>query len=100
VGRDLANLFGEDEAKFCYHVYIDKRWQLDDLSVFSKAYEETYFALFGLLSVANEEIEPKYGQGRISRAFRSYPWRGGYSALNFFGELKRSVPKKRRPTIS
>jgi len=98
-GYWVSDLFGDDEGGQFYSVAIDKRWQLDDLTLFSKAYEESYFSLYGLYSVVSDGTDSSIVQGRINRAFRSYPWLGGYSALNFFRELKFSVPKKRRPTI-
>lgn len=92
-------LFPEDSQKDNYIVHLDKRWQLDDLSVFSKAYEETYFAMFGLLSAAGQMSGDASATQRVSHAFRSYPWTGGYSAVNFFTALKKSVPRKDRPTV-
>ncbi|NKX47439.1 hypothetical protein HGG67_04290 [Rhodobacteraceae bacterium R_SAG8] len=96
MGEDL---FEGHDGRELYTVLLDKRWQLDDLTIFSKAYEESYFAVFGLLSVTGELPGDHAAKLRVARAFRSYPWLGGYSAVNFFGELKRAVPRRERPTV-
>lgn len=74
-----------------YRIYIDKRWNLDSLTVFSRTYEQTY-AFYVVLSALKPDPEE-------SRLFESLPWRGGYSAVNFYGGLRRTVPPERRPRI-
>ena len=77
-----------------YQVLLDRRWDLEDLYIFPRAYEQVYFAYQALLAYDDDLIE-----GRIARAFQAYPWRGGYSAVNFYNQLKYVTPKKERPQV-
>jgi len=36
---------------------------------------------------------------RLHRAYALYPWAGGYSAVNFYNELERIIPRSGRPTV-
>lgn len=77
-----------------YRILMDERWSLDDLYVFPRAYEQVYFALEAITPSANSSDEE-----RILRAFRAFPWRGGYSAINFYNQLKYATPLRYRPQI-
>ena len=77
-----------------YIILIDKRWSLEDLYVFPRAFEQVYFAYEALVPAPDDIVDD-----RIDRAFRDYPWRGGYSAVNFYNQLKYATPKNKRPTI-
>ena len=33
------------------------------------------------------------------RAFRAFPWRGGWSAVGFYEQLRIAVPPKHRPRL-
>lgn len=77
-----------------YIILIDKRWSLEDLYVFPRAFEQVYFAYEALLPAPDEIVD-----ARIDQAFKAYPWRGGYSAVNFYNQLKYATPKNKRPTI-
>ena len=73
---------------------IDGNWSLEDLYVFPRAYEQCYFMYLALAAppqAADDE--------RIARAYEAFPWQGGYSAVDFYNQLKWSVPKRKRPTI-
>lgn len=77
-----------------YKIKIDERWSLEDLYVFSRTYEQVYFMLYS--------IHPDSGAGdseRIQNAYRAFPWKGGYSAVNFYDQLKYVAPPKKRPQI-
>ncbi len=77
-----------------YKIAIDGRWDLEDLYVFPRAYEQVYFLVYSLLPHEDEEI-----QHRIQQAYSVFPWRGGYSAVNFYNQLKYTTPKQRRPQV-
>ena len=77
-----------------YRILMDERWTLDDLYIFPRTYEQVYFALEAITpSESNSDEE------RISRAFQAFPWRGGYSAVNFYNQLKYATPPRYRPQI-
>jgi hypothetical protein len=37
---------------------------------------------------------------RVARAFQAFPWQGGYSAVNFYNQLKFATPSEIRPRIA
>ncbi len=77
-----------------YTIHIDGRWSLEDLYVFPRTYEQVYFALEALLPARDEETNE-----RVLRAFKAFPWQGGYSAVGFYNQLKFATPARRRPTV-
>lgn len=77
-----------------YPIAIDKRWSLEDLYKFPRAYEQVYFAYEALLPAPTEQVNT-----RIERAFNAFPWKGGYSAVNFYNQLKYATPTNRRPVV-
>lgn len=77
-----------------YQIPIDGVWFLEDLYVFPRTYEQVYFLMFSLLPHDDEEIQEK-----IKYAYSQFPWKGGYSAVNFYNKLKYTTPRKQRPQI-
>jgi hypothetical protein len=77
-----------------YKISIAGKWYLEDLYVFPRAYEQVYFLIYSLLPHDDEMI-----QDRIQYAYSQFPWRGGYSAVNFYNNLKYTTPRKERPQI-
>ncbi len=41
----------------------------------------------------------EYEAERIARAYETFPWQGGYSAVGFYNQLKWAVPKTKRPRV-
>ena len=78
-----------------YSIHIEGRWSLGDLYVFPRAYEQVYFALEAILPAPDSETNQ-----RIERAFRAFPWRGGYSAVSFYNQLKWATPPRERPEVA
>ncbi len=77
-----------------YAILMDGRWTLDDLYRFPRTYEQAYFALDAIVP-----SESEFDSERIERAFRAFPWRGGYSAVNFYNQLKYATPANARPRV-
>jgi hypothetical protein len=77
-----------------YPIHMDGRWTLEDLYKFPRTYEQAYFALDALIpSESQVDFE------RVDRAFKAFPWQGGYSAVNFYNQLKYATPIRARPEI-
>jgi hypothetical protein len=73
---------------------MDGRWTLEDLYKFPRTYEQAYFALDALIpSESQVDFE------RVDRAFKAFSWQGGYSAVNFYNQLKYATPIRARPEI-
>ena len=77
-----------------YKISIGGQWFLEDLYIFPRTYEQVYFLIYSLLPHDDEQI-----QDRIQYAYSQFPWRGGYSAVNFYNNLKYTTPRKQRPRI-
>lgn len=77
-----------------YRIIIDGDWSFEDLYVFPRAYEQVYFLVQALLPDRESD-----SSGRIEHAFSAFPWRGGYSAVNFYNQLKYATPPDERPQI-
>lgn len=78
-----------------YIIYLDGEWSLEDLYVFPHIFEQIYFLTFSLLPNHDE-----FTLERINYAYRAFPWRGdGYSAANFYNQLKYIIPIGQRPQL-
>lgn len=73
---------------------LDGRWNLEELSAATKDYTQLYGFAYSLLSdlptARREEIDYIYGK---------FPWRGGYSTVNFFNQLFHKIPPNLRPKV-
>jgi hypothetical protein len=73
---------------------LDGRWSLEELSDTTKDYVQLYGFAYsltpGLPVSRRQEIEYIYGK---------FPWRGGYSTVNFFNQLFHKIPHQLRPEI-
>ncbi len=74
-------------------LYIDGRWQLTDLNVLTRVYIQLY-GFFYSLDVADDYLEEE-----IQYIYGEYPWRGGYSAVNFYQSLFSKMPRAYKPEI-
>lgn len=70
------------------------RWDLEELSNATRGYTQLYGFAYSLIAdlptARREEIEYIYGK---------FPWRGGYSTVNFFNQLFHKIPSKLRPEV-
>ncbi len=73
---------------------LDGRWGLEELSDTTKGYIQLYGFAYSLIpdlpSATKDEIDYIYGK---------FPWRGGYSTVNFFNQLFHKIPPKLRPEV-
>lgn len=73
---------------------IDGRWSLEELADATKDYIQLYGFAYSLIpnlpSARQEEVDYIYGK---------FPWRGGYSTVNFFNQLFHKIPPKLRPEV-
>ncbi|MFN0067074.1 MAG: hypothetical protein ACKVYV_05495, partial [Limisphaerales bacterium] len=78
-----------------YTIRIEGEWSLEDFYHFPRTYEQVYFIVHSLTSNrSDKDLE------RIRSLYRAFPWRGGYSAVNFYEGLKCVTPKKNRPQVA
>lgn len=73
---------------------LDGRWGLEELSDTMKDYIQLYGFAYSLMpdlpAARQEEIDYIYGK---------FPWRGGYSTVNFFNQLFHKIPVQLRPEV-
>lgn len=77
-----------------FSIPLDGRWEMRDLEEFSKLFTQLYSFYYAL----EKEIDSE-GNGLFSYAFEAFPWLGGYSAVNFYNKIYRTIPRRRRPNI-
>jgi hypothetical protein len=77
-----------------HQIPIGGKWTLEDLYTFPHTYEQCYF-MYLALTPRTAEFEDE----RVLYAYEAFPWQGGYSAVDFYNQLKYAVPRQRRPRI-
>ena len=77
-----------------YSIHIDGDWTLEDLYIFPHTFEQVYFVVQSLEADFDE-----FDRERIDHAYSSMPWRGGYSAVVFYNQLRYIAARRNRPTI-
>ena len=75
-------------------VTLDGRWNLEELSEATKDYTQLYGFAYSLLS----DLSPARRE-EIDYIYDKFPWRGGYSTVNFFNQLFHKIPPKLRPEV-
>jgi len=74
-------------------LYIDGRWELTDLNTLTRVYIQVYGLIYSL------EIADDFLDEEIQYIYGKYPWRGGFSAVNFYQNLFHKMPREYRPSI-
>lgn len=80
------------------YLRLDGRWGFDDLGTMSKLYIQCYalvYSLSGFQLESTDENVYDYFKGEFAR----YPWRGGYSTVNFYRRLYSRIPAQDVPEI-
>ena len=77
-----------------YTIRIDGSWSLKDFYELPHVFAQVY-AFHCAFLLAEEARDPV----RLALAFSSYPWQGGYSAVNFYTSLSSQIPKNLRPRV-
>lgn len=74
---------------------LDGKWSLEELADATKDYIQLYGFIYSLLPELSierrEEFDFIYGK---------FPWRGGFSTVNFFNQLFHKIPPKLRPEVT
>lgn len=86
IVRAVREWYGKRQET--YRASIGGEWTVDDFSDLFAPYSQVYAFLRLLRAPPVEPAE----RSRLAGAYRSHPWQGGYSRVNFFSELKSLVP--------
>jgi len=73
---------------------IDGRWSLEELSDATKDYVQLYGFAYSLIPDL-----PSARRGEVDYIYGKFPWRGGYSTVNFFNQLFHKIPPRLRPEV-
>lgn len=73
---------------------LDGQWTLEELSKATRDYIHLYGFAYSLLSDL-----PQARKADIDYIYGKFPWRGGYSTVNFFNQLFHKIPPKFRPEV-
>lgn len=101
VDRESAVIRRKPET---YRIELGGQWTFHDFYQLPRAYEQVY----SLLYVSSREAQARSLDRDDSGAdlpdeflepIGSFPWRGGYSAVNFYTRVAASVPKRDRPRV-
>ena len=80
-----------------YGLRVDGGWGLLELSEFGRQYVQVYSVIHALAAEAEERGAL---ENRLRRTLRAFPWRGGWSSVNFFKSLIDAVPDEYAPRIA
>jgi hypothetical protein len=82
-----------------YTISLDGKWELYDWHNFAHSYTQVYALLYSLEFGKLPPVSDDFFGIEIVGPYRSYPWQGGYSALNFYRDLYWSLPEDHRPKV-
>jgi hypothetical protein len=77
-----------------YRIPIGGSWGLDNLAEFPRTYSQVYSVIHSLRLDADDSIAE-----RREMAYTAFPWRGGYSAINFYFSLYHLIPSEDQPRV-
>ena len=76
-----------------YRLRMDGEWDFVRLSTFPRQYMQVYSFFYVLESAARGD---EFHKARLGWALQAFPWRGGWSSVDFFQYLVNSVPRQHR----
>jgi hypothetical protein len=93
-GMFIPFSLSQHAARDVKRVNIDGRWGISDLRKFSDLVQDAYSFVYAL-----SERGSRVTQNHIESLFVRYPWRGGFSSVNFFDNLYSIIPPEDRADI-
>ncbi|GEM_PF-492692 len=92
----------KSEKSWKYKLKIAGEWSLGDLSKVPSVYSKAYYFLYFLQQVKQlpQPLPQLLGQVSLPKAFGSYPWRGGFSAMRFYNDLSDFVAPEHQLKIA
>ena len=79
-----------------YRLELDGDWGWWEFSGLGRQYVQVY-SFYHVLIAADRGNE--YCLDRLRWALRAFPWKGGWSSVDFFDALVRTVPRRHLPRI-
>lgn len=82
------------ENENTYKIFLDGKWSLEDLTVFSRVYFQNYSFIYCLDTEAVE-----IASSRIKNVLETYELRDGLSYVNIYDIFRANVAKEHKPQI-
>ena len=82
----------------CVYLRLDKEWDMEELAALSKLYVQCYSLVYSLSDFEIKSEDPK-AIDWFKGAYAKYPWRGGFSTVNFYHSLYAKIPHDQKPAI-
>lgn len=89
--HDVVEMEAAEQSRVT--VGIDGRWDIQDLESFPQALAGPYAFLYAVMRGAEGQFD------RVRAMFQRYPWRGGFSTVNFYRDLYRAIPASDRVVV-
>lgn len=70
------------------------RWDFEELMEMTR----DYIQLYGFAYSLSKEL-PAHRESEIKYIYGKFPWRGGFSTVNFFSQLFHKIPPPSRPKV-
>lgn len=80
------------------YLKLDHDWEMQELADLARLYTQCYSLVYSL-SGARVESDDERVIDWFHGVYAKYPWRGGFSALNFYRSLYAKIPYEQRPQI-
>jgi hypothetical protein len=77
-----------------YAIKIDKNWFFDEFSLVERVFTQLYSFVYGLTN-----MDGLVARDKVRRAFQQYPWKGGFSAVHFYDNMRAAVPSLHEPKV-
>lgn len=77
-----------------YDLKLDGDWYLEELVGLPRIYSQLYSFIYTVKNIAKESVE-----SNAEKIFSNYPWRGGFSTVNFFNDLSKVIPSFHEPKV-
>ncbi|MEL6949823.1 MAG: hypothetical protein AAGM16_06820 [Pseudomonadota bacterium] len=77
-----------------WEILVAGDWFLEDLGKFPRQYVNLYSFIYSLVNLDRPSV-----RSNVAAIYRRYPWRGGFSTVNFFRELKGIIPSLHEPEV-
>jgi hypothetical protein len=81
------------------YLRIDKRWNMEELAELSKLYYQCYSLMYSL-SPFQVDSDDQRVVDWFKGIYSKFPWRGGFSTVNFYFSLFSKIPYEGRPNIT
>lgn len=77
-----------------YDLKLDGDWYLEELMRLPKTYSQLYSFVYTLKNMMRVSVS-----SNASKIFSNYPWKGGFSTVNFYKDLDAVIPSFHEPKV-